>query len=141
MVVQELSARRGETPVRLAAMPLLADPSRWLYVAETDRATYKFLISVAGKNEDVANNALRFEMPQGREAEILALAARDGRAQIFLNFARFPAARLRGDCLSETLVQLADIRYTEPGAGRRGTFNLEFPVECEAISLGSKRNE
>ena len=32
----------------------------------------------------------------------------DERAQIFLNFARFPASRVEGDCLSELLVQFAD---------------------------------
>lgn len=138
-IAQKLSAQRGETLVRFAAMPVLADPLRWLCVAETDRATYRFLISITGNDEDVADNAFRYEKPQGREAEILAHAARDERAQIFLNFARFPAAHVEGDCLSETLVQLADLRYTEPGAGRRGTFHLELPVECKPLSVDSTK--
>jgi hypothetical protein len=33
------------------------------------------------------------------------------------------------DCLTETLVQFADLRYTQPGSSR-GTFSLELPVEC-----------
>jgi inner membrane protein len=138
-IVQRLSEQRGEIPMRFAVMPVLADPLRWLCVMETDRATYRFLISITGNNEEVAGNAVRYEKLQGREAEILVLAARDGRAQIFLNFARFPAARLQGDCLSETLVQLADLRYTEPGAERRGTFHLELPAECEPHEVDSTK--
>ena len=138
-IVRNLSALRGETPVRFAVMPVLADPLRWQCVAETDRATYRFLISVIGDNEEVAGNAFRYEKLQGREAEILARAALDERARIFLNFARFPAARVQGDCLSETLVQLADLRYTEPGTQRGGTFHLELPAECEPLSVDSTR--
>jgi inner membrane protein len=138
-IVQELSAQRGETVMRFAAMPVLADPLRWLCVAETDRATYRFLLSITGDNREAASTASRYEKPQGREAEILARAARDERAQIFLNFARFPAAQVEGDCLSETLVQLADLRYTEPGSQRSGTFHLELPVECEPVSVDSTK--
>jgi inner membrane protein len=138
-MVQRVAERRGEIPVRFAVMPVLADPLRWLCIMESDRATYRFLISIMGNNEEAAGNAFRYEKLQGREAEILALARRDGRAQIFLNFARFPAARVQGDCLSETLVQLADLRYTEPGAERRGTFHLELPIECEPHGIDSTK--
>jgi hypothetical protein len=32
-------------------------------------------------------------------------------------------------CATQTLVQLADLRYTEPGTSR-GNFSLELPVDC-----------
>lgn len=130
-IAQQLSTARGETLRRVAAMPVLADPFRWLCVADTNQATYRFLLSLTGSDEPVSEVA-RFEKPQGREALAAERAAQDGRAQIFLDFARFPAARVQGDCLSQLLVQFADIRYTEPGAARRGTFSLEVPVACDA---------
>jgi len=61
-------------------------------------------------------------------------AWQDRRAQIFLRFARFPVVRVPGtDCISETLVQFADLRYTQPG-NSRGPFSLELPVACPAGS-------
>ena len=53
----------------------------------------------------------------------------DERARIWREFARFPAARVIGSCATATLVQLADLRYTEPGAGN-GSFGLTVPVNC-----------
>ncbi len=131
-IAQKLSAQRGETPGRVAAMPVLADPFRWLCVVDTDRATYRFLLSITQSNDELAGEIARFEKPQGSDAVALERASKDERAQIFLDFARFPASRVEGDCLSELLVQFADIRYTEPGASRRGTFSLEVPVNCDA---------
>ena len=130
-IAQQLSSEQNETLGRVAAMPTLADPSRWLCVADTDRATYRFFVSLVDGGESLAGDVARFEKPRGREAVALARASSDERAQIFLNFARFPAARVEGDCLSEVLVQIADIRYTEPGMPRGGTFSLELPVACD----------
>jgi inner membrane protein len=131
-IAHRLSTQRNETLNRVAAMPTLADPSRWLCVADTDRAVYRFFVSIVGSEEDFTGEIARFEKPQGRDAEALERASKDERAHIFLNFARFPAARVQGDCLSELLVQFADIRYTEPGTSRRGTFSLEVPVACDS---------
>ena len=131
-VAQKLSAERGEAVARVAAMPVLADPFRWLCLADTDRATYRFLLSLTGSGDKVIGEVTRFEKPQGSEAVAATRASKDERAQIFLDFARFPATRVQGDCLSELLVQFADLRYTEPGALRRGTFSLEVPVDCDA---------
>jgi inner membrane protein len=131
-IAQKLSSEQGETLARVAAMPTLADPSRWLCVADTDRATYRFFVSLVDGGETLAGATARFEKPQGREAVALARASMDPRAQIFLDFARFPAARVAGDCLSEVLVQFADIRYTEPGTPRGGTFSLEVDVACDS---------
>jgi inner membrane protein len=126
-----IAASHAEQVLRVAAMPSLANPAEWLSVSETDRATYKFQVSLL---RDVGPNAsmARFEKPTGSTAEIIATAEHDSRAQIFLGFARFPGFRVVGeDCLSQTLVQFADLRYTEPGKGR-GTFSLELPVDCPA---------
>ncbi|HJU56693.1 MAG TPA: metal-dependent hydrolase [Pyrinomonadaceae bacterium] len=124
---------RGESAARVAAMPTLADPTRWLCVAETERATYRFFISIVDGASAISGELARFEKPQGREAAAVAQASSDERAQIFLDFARFPATRVAGDCLSELLVQFADIRYTEPGTPRGGTFSLEVPVACDSL--------
>ncbi len=124
---------RGESAARVAAMPTLADPTRWLCVAETERATYRFFVSIVDGASAISGEVARFEKPQGREAAVVAQASSDERAQIFLDFARFPATRVAGDCLSELLVQFADIRYTEPGTPRGGTFSLEVPVACDSL--------
>jgi hypothetical protein len=137
-IARKLSVERGETLGRVAAMPVLADPFRWLCVADTDQATYRFLLSLTGGDDKLVGEVARFVKPQGAEAVAAKRASNNERAQIFLNFARFPASRIEGDCLSGLLVQFADIRYTEPGALRRGTFSLEVPVACDAEMVNEK---
>ncbi|HWT04036.1 MAG TPA: metal-dependent hydrolase [Pyrinomonadaceae bacterium] len=132
-VLSAALTQRGETAVRVAAMPTLADPTRWLCVAETERATYRFFVSIVDGADGVSGEMAQFEKPRGREAAAVSRASEDERAQIFLDFARFPATRVAGDCLSDLLVQFADIRYTEPGTPRGGTFSLEVPVACDAL--------
>jgi inner membrane protein len=132
-VLSAALATRGETASRVAAMPTLADPTRWLCVAETERATYRFFVSLVDGVDGVSGEMAQFEKPRGRDAAALARASQDQRARIFLDFARFPATRVAGDCLSDLLVQFADIRYTEPGTPRGGTFSLEVPVACDAL--------
>lgn len=135
VVAAAQAASRQESVLRVAAMPSLADPSRWRVLAETDRATYRFETSLlAGvEAEAAAPVALaRFEKPQGEAAELAARAvAGDERAGIFLDFARFPAVRVATqNCAEELLVQFADLRFTEPGNARRsGNFALEIPVQ------------
>ncbi|HEX8844490.1 MAG TPA: metal-dependent hydrolase [Pyrinomonadaceae bacterium] len=131
IIARRLSSQKTEKLLRLATMPLLADPFRWQCVAETDRATYRFNVSVMQGNE-VSGEVIRIEKPQDEEALALGQASKDERAKIFLDFARFPVARIRGDCLSGLLVQFADLRYTEPNANARGTFSLNVPVGCTA---------
>ncbi|HYO90551.1 MAG TPA: metal-dependent hydrolase, partial [Pyrinomonadaceae bacterium] len=125
----DFAASRGETVRRLAAMPSLADPTLWRCVAETDRSTFLFNLDLNGNTGPRSNVAL-YQKPSGETAQIVAQASRDERARIFLNFARFPVAQTRGDCLTESFVQFADLRYTEPVRGARGSFALELPVEC-----------
>jgi hypothetical protein len=56
-------------------------------------------------------------------------ALKDRRSQIFMEFARFPVMRIDPNCVKQTLVQFADLRYTEPGSSR-GSFSLDVPVAC-----------
>lgn len=133
-----LASTNGETATRLAVMPTLANPLRWQCVFETERANYRFDLAL-GQTETLGET-VRYEKPVGVEAEAFAQAAEDYRARVFLGFARFPVARVAGDCVSETLVQMADLRYTEPGRGQRGTFSLEVPVEC-APEVGTREQK
>jgi inner membrane protein len=133
VVAESQAARRQESVLCVAAMPSLADPSKWRVLAETDRATYRFDTSLFARveAEAAAPAALaRFEKPQGEAAELAQHAAGDERAKIFLDFARFPATRVETqNCAEELLVQFADLRFTEPGTRRTGNFSLEVPVQ------------
>lgn len=124
----ELAQLHAEQTLRVAAMPTLGDPSYWTCVTETDRATYKFNFSLLRRERD--ESVMRYEKPSGSDADAVALAARDPRAQALIEFMRFPVFQIVGaDCATQTLVQLADLRYTEPGK-RNATFSLEVPIEC-----------
>ncbi len=140
-VVDAIAATSNERVLRVAAMPTLANPFRWACVAETDRAVYRYSIKLGDATKTPARvvdgylahapgAVERFEKPDMRDAALISQASQDRRAEILLGFARFPLARVQDeDCVSQTLVQFADLRYTEPGAGR-GTFSLNVPVEC-----------
>lgn len=122
-----LAAGKNELVVRTAAMPTLANPLRWQGMAETDRATYRFFLALG----ESPTGVVRYEKPQGSEVQAIERVSQDEGARVFLEFARFPVFQLEGDCASQLLVQLADLRYTEPGPARgRGTFALELPVAC-----------
>jgi inner membrane protein len=129
-----IASANGENVLRMAVMPTLANPSRWQCVFETDKGDYRFDLSLGSKS--TIGETIRFEKPLAIDAKALEAAQKDERVRIFLGFARFPVKRVQGDCISETLVQMADLRYTEPGPGRRGTFSIEVPVDC---SIGAKR--
>jgi inner membrane protein len=134
----DFAQTRGESVKRLAAMPSLADPWLWRCVAETEGSTFLFNLDLNG-NGPPLNNVILYEKPSGREAEAVATASRDERARIFLDFARFPVTETEGDCLTDTFVQFADLRYTEPSKGARGMFSLEVPVECPPESVEGKK--
>ena len=126
-------APEGERIGRLAAMPTLANPFRWDCVFETDRATYRFNLLLG---DERITNIVRYEKPTGELDRALKELSNDRRAQVFLGFARFPVAKLQNpNCTAQTLVQLADLRYTEPGTSR-GTFSLQLPVDCP-VALSS----
>ena len=109
-------------------MPTAANPTEWVCVMETDRATYRFMLSLLGAPPDIPT--IRYVKPEGLAAQAVEQATLDERAQVFLGFARFPVVRAAAEtCVTQMLVQFADLRYTEPGR-TRGTFALDVPVEC-----------
>ena len=121
----KMATANGETVTRLAAMPRLANPFRWDCVFETDRAMYKFELGLTSDNS--AATSVRYSKPA---PELLHTVSQQRPARVFLGFARFPVMQLADpDCTTRTLVQLADLRYTEPGRSR-GTFAFEMPIDC-----------
>lgn len=124
-----IASQNGESVTDVAAMPTLANPFQWQCVVETERAAYRYDVSLTRGRRDLSG-LVRHERADVSGSPAIARASQDHRAQIFLGFARFPVARVIGaDCVTETLVQFADLRYTQPGSSR-GTFALEVPVEC-----------
>jgi len=121
-----IASENGETVAQLAAMPTLANPFRWDCVFETDRATYRFSLGLLGR-QPVSPYVVRYKKAP---PALMAAVSQQRPARIFLGFARFPVIQLaEPDCITRTLVQLADLRYTEPG-GSRGAFALEVPIDC-----------
>ncbi|HSE16858.1 MAG TPA: metal-dependent hydrolase [Pyrinomonadaceae bacterium] len=129
----KLAMANGETVARLAAMPRLANPFRWDCVFETDRAMYRFDVGLLGAGN---GDAVRYEKPGPELNGVVDYVSHQRSAQVFLNFARFPVLKLADPgCTTRTLVQLADLRYTEPGRSR-GSFALELPIDCPVVPSG-----
>jgi len=119
----------NEPVVAMAAMPVLANPFRWLCIVETEHSAYRFEIKL-GNAESKPANLVRYQKPDASSSRAVAEAETDYRTQVFLGFARFPVTQVADpNCATQTLVQFADLRYTEPGTNR-GTFSLEVPVDC-----------
>ena len=119
-----LASSNGETVARLAAMPTVANPFGWDCVFETDRATYRFSVSLL-RNAPPGNTIRYVKTP-----ELMETVRQQRPARVFLGFARFPVLQLEDpDCTTQTLVHLADLRYTEPRRSR-GTFALSLPIDC-----------
>ena len=133
----EIARSNSETVMNLAAMPVLASPLNWDCVFDTDKATYRFKVNLG--SDERAPEVIRYAKPTGELATITEkLALNERSARIFLSFARFPVMRLEDpDCTTQTIVQLADLRYTEPGRSR-GTFALDLPVDCQTDLIGQK---
>ena len=123
-----LASANGEAVMRLAAMPRLADPFHWDCVFETNRAMYRFEVKLMG--DTTIDDTVRYVKPEGELKVAFDSIAQQRPVRIFLGFARFPVAQLKDPgCTTQTLVQLADLRYTEPGRSR-GAFSLDVPVDC-----------
>lgn len=134
-----IASRNQEQPVKIAAMATVANPTEWLCVMETDQAAYRFNLSVIHGRRD--SEVVRYEKWKPSASPAISQASHDARAQIFLDFARFPVVRVVGeDCATQTLVQFADLRYTEPGRNR-GTFSLEVPVDCPVLKTGTNERD
>lgn len=131
-LAREVSTRGGERLTRVAATPLPADPRAWRCLAETDRSTFRFDVTLGGVDgsDGGPRNFVAVEKPSGEAASLVARASGVERARVLLDFARFPVARVRRDeAAGGWVVQLADLRFTEPGAGARpGSFALDVPV-------------
>jgi inner membrane protein len=120
-----MAAANGETVARLAAMPRLANPFRWDCVFETDRAMYRFDLGLL--NNTAEDTPVRYPKPA---ADFVNTVSQQRPVRVFLGFARFPVMQLEDPgCTTRTLVQIADLRYTEPG-GSRGSFAFELPIDC-----------
>jgi inner membrane protein len=133
---QQIVIAKGESIVRLAAMPTLANPLRWDCVFETNKASYRFPVALNGQTP--AGRVVRYAKPTGPLAAALQEVSDQKSARVFLGFARFPVAQLADpNCTRQTLLQIADLRYTEPGRSR-GTFSLDLPVDCpdQAVTEG-----
>lgn len=136
-LASRLVAANGETIARLAAMPTVANPLDWDCVFETDQATYRFRLGLVS-DKNPRGGVARYERPSGELAEVLESISGERPAHVFLGFARFPVAQLADPhCTTQTLVQLADLRYTEPGRSR-GNFAVELPVECPPSDEGDR---
>ena len=132
-----IANQNSENLIKLAAMPIVANPAQWVCVMETDRATYRFKVFLL-RAPSTDPEIVRYKKPEGADAEAAAQAERDGRSEVFLGFARFPVVHVVGeDCVTQTLVEFADLRYTEPGQGR-GTFSLDVPVDCPVQEMRNK---
>ena len=124
-----LASQNNEQIIKLAAMPTLANPAHWRCVVESDQAVYRFDVYLTDTQKE-ARNLLRYAKPTQTETGIVAQAMKDHRTQMFFEFARFPVEHVvDSDCATQTLVQFADLRYTEPGQ-TRGSFALDLTVEC-----------
>jgi inner membrane protein len=119
-----LANANGETVLRLAAMPTVANPFRWDCVFETDRAAYRFNLGLAGDVQP--GRVVRY----AKTPELMEKVSQQKPGRVFLGFARFPVTQPQDSaCITQTLVHLADLRYTEPGSSR-GTFALTLPIDC-----------
>jgi len=137
LVASEITKQANEHPVALAAMPTLANPLRWLCIVETESSAFRFELALGG-GEVKPTNIVRYQKPDAFSSPAVAQASADYRAQVFLGFARFPVLQVADpNCTTQTLVQFADLRYTEPGSNR-GTFSLEVPVNCSVTTESAK---
>ena len=132
-----IASQNQESLRRVAVMPTLANPFGWDAAFETNGATYRFRLSILDSPQNV-QRLVRYPKPDGELAEAIQQIANDRRLKIFLDFARFPVARLRDPaCTTDNLVQFADLRYTEPGRQRAG-FAIELPVDCRNLRAISR---
>jgi hypothetical protein len=119
-----LAGANGEAVVRLAAMPTVANPFNWDCVFETDRANYRFNLNLLGNAR--TGSVVRYV----KTPELVEVLKKQRPGRVFLGFARFPVMKLEDpDCTTQTLVHLADLRYTEPRRSG-GTFAVSLPIDC-----------
>ena len=81
----KIAGANGETVARFAAMPTLANMFRWDCVFETDRATYRFSLSLMD-DENVGNPVRYVKTP-----ELLDNVSQQRPARVFLGLRVFPS--------------------------------------------------
>lgn len=124
-----LAGQEGERVLRVAATPVLADPLTWRCLYETDRSTARFDMRLGKVFLEDLRNDVSYGKPTGEDAEAVRRASEGYAARVLLDFSRFPVARVERSEPGGWVVQLADLRFTEPGArGRPGSFALNVPV-------------
>jgi len=103
----------GEAPIQTAALPQSMSPLFWTGLVETDDTLDKLEVSLSpGVNFD-PDEALIFYKPEPSEA--LEAARRSDTAIAFLEFARFPLARVERDANGYRIV-MRDLRF-DPNTG------------------------
>ncbi len=141
-IIQRQALQRGQefaktladadrsTLAKLAAMPLPMNPTRWLCIAESERATHRFVLGPATKSPEDVKVLSRHQKPQEREAAAVRDITNDPRAQIFLDFARFPVFQVNEDGAGS--VRITDVRFGEPPRGQTdggpGNFTISIPA-------------
>ncbi len=80
-VAADIANRKAEQVVKLAAMPTVANPTEWVCVMETNRATYRFSVSLL-RTTAALSNVSRFEKPAGLAAKPSRKPARLSRAGV-----------------------------------------------------------
>jgi inner membrane protein len=140
VLADDIARRSDERVARVAAMPVLANPFAWRCLAETDRATLRFdFLLGSSATARGARGLLRVEKPEGEARALVERASEDVRARVLLDFARFPVARVVENASGETVVQFADLRFTEPGTRARvGGFALDVVVKDSVASPNFK---
>ena len=134
VLARGLAHPKGESVLRVAATPVLADPLHWRCLADAERSTFRFDLKLGTLIFEDLRNVVSFDKPVGADEEVVRRASEDAAARVLLDFARFPVARVRRAESGPWVVQFADLRFTEPGARARvGGFALDVPVEAPAV--------
>jgi hypothetical protein len=128
-VANDLAAPPAGRVLRVAATPVLADPTTWRCLADAERSTFRYDLSLGDALVEDLRSVAVVHKPAGAETEIVGRASSDADARVLLDFARFPVARVVRGGGGGWVVRFADLRFNEPGAGGRpGGFALDVPV-------------
>src|SRR4030095_3892424 len=96
-----IARENKEAIARFAVMPTLANPFRWDCAFTTNGATYRFRLGLIDRVQQ--DSLVRYPVPTGTLQTALQQISQDRRVKIFLDFARFPVARVRDEaCTSQT---------------------------------------
>lgn len=124
-----LARQGGESLMRVAATPTLANPFTWRCLAETDRSTMRFDLPLGDIYFENLRGQVFVDKPSAEESAVVERASREEAARVLLNFSRFPVARVvRDERGGGWVVQFADLRFTEPSERAASFAALNVPV-------------